>query len=70
MHKQMTVTIDKTNQGILNRAAGNALPDRFAADPLCALDEGYRAMASDRKREVEAVEWCDRKRPERCFAVR
>ncbi|MBX9937009.1 MAG: hypothetical protein K2Y10_10515 [Burkholderiaceae bacterium] len=24
-----------------------------------ALDDGYRAMATDTQREIEAMEWCD-----------
>ncbi|EAR4523408.1 addiction module antitoxin [Salmonella enterica] len=24
-----------------------------------SLDDGYRAMSSDKEREVEAVEWCN-----------
>jgi hypothetical protein len=24
-----------------------------------ALDEGYRAMAADKEREAEALEWCN-----------
>jgi hypothetical protein len=24
-----------------------------------SLDEGYRAMAADREREAEAIEWCN-----------
>jgi len=59
MHKQMIITLDKTNQGFLNRVVGNTRPDRSSSDALRALDEGYRAMAADRKREAEAMEWCD-----------
>gem|GEM_PF-4040166 len=51
----MTITIDKTNEGILNRAVGNTLPDPFVADALCALDESYRAMAAPSALSIPAL---------------
>jgi hypothetical protein len=35
-----------------------------------SLDEGYRAMAADKAREAEAMEWCNALARERVDATR
>lgn len=65
MHKRMTITLDEVVYEGLYRTVGKRRMSQFIEDLLrphvvdTALDEGYRAMAADKAREAEAVEWCN-----------
>ena len=64
MRKKITITLDEAVYEALpdNRQAAH---ESFIEDLLrphvmdSTLDEGYRAMAADQKREDEAMEWCN-----------
>ena len=64
MHKRMTITLDEAVYEGLNRTVGKRRMSQFIEDLLrphvldTALDDGYRAMAQDKNREIEAQEWC------------
>lgn len=67
MHKRMTITLDETEtvyEG-LYRTVGKRRMSQFIEDLVrpyvmdTALDDGYRAMAADKAREAEALEWCN-----------
>ena len=63
MHKKMTISLDEAVYEGLYRTIGKRRMSQFIEDLLrpqvmdSALDEGYRAMASDKQREAEAMEW-------------
>ncbi len=63
MHKRMTITLDEVVYDGLYRTIGKRRMSQFIEDLLrphvldTALDEGYRAMAADADREVQAQEW-------------
>ena len=65
MHKRMTITLDEAVYEGLNRTVGKRRMSQFIEDLLrphvldTALDEGYRAMAEDKEREIAAKEWCN-----------
>lgn len=66
MHKRMTITLDEAVYEGLYRTVGKRRMSQFIEDLLrphvldnTALDDGYRAMAADQAREVEAQEWCN-----------
>ena len=65
MHKRMTITLDEAVYDGLYRRVGKRRMSQFIEDLLrphvvdTALDEGYQAMAADKKREAEAMEWCN-----------
>ncbi len=65
MHKRMTITLDEAVYEGLNRTVGKRRMSQFIEDLLrphvldTALDDGYRAMAQDKDRELEAQEWCN-----------
>ena len=65
MHKKMTITLDEAVYEGLYRRVGRRKMSQFIEDLLrphvmdTALDDGYRAMATDTQREAEAVEWCN-----------
>lgn len=65
MHKRMTITLDETVYDGLYRTVGKRRISQFIEDLLrphvldASLDEGYRAMAADKERETEALEWCN-----------
>ncbi len=65
MHKRMTITLDEVVYEGLYRTVGKRRMSQFIEDLLrphvvdTALDEGYRAMAADKAREADAVEWCN-----------
>lgn len=65
MHKRMTITLDEEVYDGLYRRIGKRRMSQFIEDLVrphvvdTALDAGYRAMAADQEREVEAQEWCD-----------
>jgi len=61
----MTITLDEAVYDGLYRMVGKRRMSQFIEDLLrphvvdTSLDDGYRAMAADRAREAEAVEWCN-----------
>jgi len=61
----MTITLDEAVHDGLYRMVGKRRMSQFIEDLLrphvldTALDDGYRAMASDVVREEEAMEWCN-----------
>ena len=63
MHKRMTITLDEAVYEGLNRRIGKRRMSQFIEDLLrphvldAALDDGYKAMATDTLRESEALEW-------------
>ena len=63
MHKKMTITLDETVYDGLYRTVGKRRMSQFIEDLVrphvldTALDDGYKAMASDKTREAEASEW-------------
>ena len=65
MHKRMTITLDEAVYEGLNRTVGKRRMSQFIEDLLrphvldTALDDGYRTMAQDKDRELEAQEWCN-----------
>lgn len=65
MHKRMTITLDEEVYEGLYRSVGKRKMSQFIEDLLrphvsdSALDAGYRAMAADEAREVEASEWIE-----------
>lgn len=66
MHKRMTITLDEAVYEGLYRTIGKRHMSQFIEELLRphvlgqSLEEGYRAMASDRAREEEAQDWCNR----------
>ncbi len=65
MHKRMTITLDEAVYEGLYRRVGKRRMSQFIEDVLrphvldTSLDEGYRAMAADKTRELEALGWCN-----------
>ena len=65
LHKRMTITLDEAVYEGLNRTVGKRRMSQFIEDLLrphvldTALDDGYRTMAQDKDRELEAQEWCN-----------
>lgn len=65
MHKRMTITLDEAVYDGLYRTIGKRRISQFIEELIrphvldTTLDDGYRAMAADRKREAEAAEWCN-----------
>jgi hypothetical protein len=65
MHKKMTITLDEAVYEGLWRTIGKRRMSQFIEDLLRphvltdAMDEGYKAMAADAKREADALEWCN-----------
>jgi hypothetical protein len=65
MHKRMTITLDEAIYEGLYRTVGKRRMSQFIEDLLrphvvdTSLDKGYQAMAADRAREAEAMEWCN-----------
>ncbi|WP_234305563.1 addiction module antitoxin [Diaphorobacter sp. J5-51] len=61
----MTITLDEAVYEGLYRMVGRRKMSQFIEDLLrphvvdTSLDEGYRAMAADKEREAQAVEWCN-----------
>lgn len=64
MRKRMTITLDEAVYDGLHRTIGKRQMSQFIEDLLrphvldTSLDDGYRAMAADAARELEAHEWC------------
>ena len=65
MHKRMTITLDEAVYEGLHRTIGKRRMSQFIEDLVrpyvmdTSLDEEYRAMAADKTREAEAMEWCN-----------
>ena len=65
MHRKMTITLDEAVYEGLYRIVGKRRMSQFIEDLLrphvvdTSLDDGYRAMAADKEREAEAMEWCN-----------
>lgn len=65
MHKRMTITLDEAVYEGLYRTIGKRHMSQFIEELLRphvlgqSLEEGYRAMASDKAREEEAQDWCN-----------
>ncbi|MGC8492555.1 MAG: addiction module antitoxin [Syntrophobacteraceae bacterium] len=65
MHKRMTITLDEVVYEGLHRRIGKRRISQFIENLVrpyvldASLDEGYRAMAADKEREAEALEWCN-----------
>ena len=63
MHRRMAVTLDDEVCEGLYRRVGKRRMSQFIEDLVrphvsdTSMDEGYRAMAADRRRESEALEW-------------
>lgn len=63
MHKKMTITLDEAVYEGLWRTIGRRRMSQFIEDLLRphvlgeSLDDGYKAMAQDKVREAEAMEW-------------
>jgi len=61
----MTITLDEAVYDGLYRTVGKRRMSQFIEDLVrphvldSALDDGYRAMASDKAREAEATYWCN-----------
>jgi predicted CopG family antitoxin len=65
MHKKMTITLDEAVYEGLYRTVGKRKMSQFIEDLLrphvmdTSMDAGYKAMAADKEREDEAMEWCN-----------
>jgi len=65
MRRRMTITLDEAVYEGLYRTVGKRRMSQFIEDLLrpyvldTSLDDGYRAMAADKAREAEAMEWCN-----------
>ena len=65
MHRRMTITLDEAVYDGLYRTVGKRRMSQFIEELLrphvvdAALDDGYRAMAADKAREFEGMEWCN-----------
>lgn len=65
MQRKMTISIDESVYNGLYRTIGKRRMSKFIEDLVrpyvvdTALDEGYKAMAQDAEREVDALEWCN-----------
>ena len=63
MQRKLTLSIDEAVYEGLHRVVGRGNISHFIEDLVrpCLLDsardEGYRAMAADKEREAEALEW-------------
>ncbi len=63
MHRKMTITLDEDVYEGLYRTVGKRRMSQFIEDLVrpyvldVAMDEGYQAMAADKDRETEAMEW-------------
>ena len=65
VHRRMTITIDEAVYEGLYRRVGKRRMSQFIENLVrphvldTTLDDGYRAMAADKEREAEALEWCN-----------
>jgi predicted CopG family antitoxin len=65
VHRRMTITLDEVVYEGLQRRIGKRRISQFIEELVrphvldTSLDDGYRAMAADKDREAEALEWCN-----------
>jgi predicted CopG family antitoxin len=65
MHKKMTITLDEEVYEGLHRTIGKRKMSQFIEDLVkphvmdTHMDDAYKAMAADKEREDEAMEWCN-----------
>ena len=65
MQRKLTITLDEEVYEGLWRRVGSRRISQFIETLVrphvvdSSLDDEYKAMAADRKREAEAVEWCN-----------
>jgi hypothetical protein len=65
MQKKLTITIDEKVYAGLHAVVGRRRISRFIEDAVRAhvlpkqLEDAYRQMAADEKRELEALEWAE-----------
>ncbi len=65
MHKKMTISLDEEVYEGLYRTVGRRHMSQYIEDLLrphvldTTMDEGYKAMAADHERELEAKAWCN-----------
>ena len=65
MQRTMTITLDEKVYDGLCRSIGEERIRQFIENLVRShvvdadLEAGYRAMAADREREQEALEWCE-----------
>jgi predicted CopG family antitoxin len=65
MHRKMTITLDEAVYEGLYRMVGRRKMSQFIEELLrphvvdSSLDAGYQAMAADKAREAEAMQWCN-----------
>lgn len=65
MHRKLTITVDEAVYLGLHAKVGRRNISRFLSELARphvvpdALEEGYKAMAADKKREEEASAWCE-----------
>ena len=65
MHRKMTITLDEVVYEGLYRTVGRRKMSQFNEDLIrphvvdSSLDDGYQAMAADKSREAEAMQWCN-----------
>ena len=65
MHKKMTITLDEAVYEGLHRTIGKRKMSQFIEDLVkphvmdTSMDDAYKAMAADKEREDEAMEWCN-----------
>ena len=65
MHKKMTITLDEEVYEGLHRTIGKRKMSQFIEDLVkphvmdTSMDDAYKAMAADKEREDEAMEWCN-----------
>ena len=61
----MTITLDESVYEGLYRVVGRRRMSQFIEDLIrpyvldTALESGYKAMAADKVREADAIEWCN-----------
>jgi predicted CopG family antitoxin len=65
MHRKLTITVDEEVYRGLHEVIGRQRISQFIEDLVrphvvsTELVEGYRAMAADEAREIEALEWAE-----------
>ncbi len=65
MHKKLTITLDEEVYRGLHKRVGAGRISGFIENLVRphvvkpSIEDGYRAMAQDKQREKEAMEWCE-----------
>ena len=65
MQRKLTITLDEEVYDGLWRRIGRRRISNYIENLVrphvidSSLDEGYKAMAADAEREIEALEWCN-----------